>query len=209
MIDRFKVVREDLQRRYGHAFDEDEIDRIIDETIAEHEDARIPDFVPVLVEREASERLADMAEARGVESRERQEILYVCERNSGRSQLASAITAQLAGENVFFRSVGLNPEGGINPTVIQVLEERGADTSKLYQKVIVPRVVHTSDVVVLMGVDEIPGVPGHRVERWEIRDPEGQPIEVVREIADQVESHVRELLDSMGVPLRENVIAPV
>ncbi|NLP39229.1 MAG: arsenate reductase ArsC, partial [Corynebacterium pollutisoli] len=53
-------------------------------------------------------------------------------------------------------------------------------------------------VVVLMGVDEVPGIPGDRIERWDIADPAGQPIEKVREIADDIERHVKELLVELG-----------
>jgi len=125
-------------------------------------------------------------------------VLFVCERNAGRSQLASAITSQAVGDRVFVRSVGLNPTGGIQPEVLQVLEERGIPYAHLYQKEIVPRTVHRANVVVLMGVDEIPGIPGDRVERWDIADPAGQPVEKVREIADDIEAHVKELLVELG-----------
>lgn len=199
MIDKFAIVREDLHRRYGHAFDAATIDRIIDEAIDENKDAKIADFVPVIVERDASERLHELAESGGKGANSRKEILYVCERNAGRSQLAAALTHALAGEKVVYRSVGLHPTGGINPQVLQVLTERGIDHGFLYQKGIVPRVVHASDVVVLMGVDEVPGVPGQRTVKWDVEDPEGKDIAVVRAIADQVEGKVRGLLTELGV----------
>ena len=125
-------------------------------------------------------------------------MLFVCERNAGRSQLASAITAHAVGDRVFVRSVGLNPVGGIDPQVLEVLQERGIATGHLYQKEIVPRTVHRANVVVLMGVDEVPGIPGDRIERWDIADPAGPPIEQVREIADDIARHVKELLVELG-----------
>lgn len=199
MIDKFAIVREDLHRRYGHAFDAETIDRVIDDAIESHKDAKIADFVPVMVERDASERLHDLAEANGANSPSRKEILYVCEHNAGRSQLAAAITRHLAGDKVVYRSVGLHPTGGINPQVIQVLNERGIDHQHLYQKGIVPRVVHSSDVVVLMGVDEIPGVPGQRTVKWDVADPEGKQLHEVRAIADDIENQVRGLLKELQV----------
>ncbi|MCQ9342638.1 arsenate-mycothiol transferase ArsC [Corynebacterium kozikiae] len=199
MIDKFAIVREDLHRRYGHLFDAATIDAEVDGAIDKHRDARIADFVPVLVERDASESLQLRADEQGKASDTRKEILFVCEHNAGRSQLAAALTRHLAGEKVVYRSVGLNPEGGINPTVIEVLRERNIDHEHLYQKGIVPRVVHASDVVVLMGVDEVPGVPGQRLVRWDIADPAQQPLETVREIADQVEQKVRELLTELEI----------
>lgn len=198
MLDRFAIVREDLHRRYDNACGAETVDRIVDEEILQHKDAKIQDFVPVMVERTSSERLADLANQAGFDQA-RQEILYVCERNAGRSQLASAITHHLVGEDVFVRSVGLNPTGGINPEVLAVLDERGISRDHLYQKAIVPRVVHSADVVVLMGVDEIPRIPGNRVVHWDIEDPEGKTTEEVGYIANDIEHHVIKLLKEMGV----------
>ena len=197
--DRYAIVREDLHRRYGQYFYARTIDELLDATIAEAEaKAKIDTFLPITVEREVSEILEERAEAKGRSGTARPEVLFVCERNAGRSQLASAITAHAVGDRVFVRSVGLNPVGGIDPQVLEVLQERGIATGHLYQKEIVPRTVHRANVVVLMGVDEVPGIPGDRIERWDIADPAGQPIEKVREIADDIERHVKELLVELG-----------
>lgn len=197
--DRFAIVREDLHRRYGQYFYARTIDELLDEKIAAaRATAKVETFLPVTVEREVSEILEERAEALGRSGTARPEVLYVDQRNSGRSQLASAITTQAVGDRVFVRSVGLDPVGGIQPEAIQVLEERGIPYAHLYQKEIVPRTVHRSTVVVLMGVDEVPGIPGDRVVRWDIADPAGQPVEKVREIADDIERHVRELLTELG-----------
>ncbi|QGU08546.1 Arsenate-mycothiol transferase ArsC2 [Corynebacterium occultum] len=198
--DQFTLVRRDMHRRFGLMFAPETIDRVLDEIIDEHvSGARISTFMAVMVEREASERFEEMASEQQLETRRRKELLFVCRRNAGRSQLASAITRHLVGNEVLHRSVGLEPSHGIDETVLEVLRERGISTDGLYQKTIVPRTVHTSDVVVLMGVDGVPGVPGHRYVTWDVADPEGQPIDKVREIADDVERRVRELLDELEV----------
>ncbi|MFC3849641.1 low molecular weight phosphatase family protein [Corynebacterium hansenii] len=197
----FEIVREDMHRRYGALHSADHIDAVMDDTIAERTaEAKVETFLPVIVERIVSETLEEQALAAGAtDAAARREVLYVCERNAGRSQLASAITAWLAGDRLFVRSVGLNPVGGINPTVLEVLAERGIPTGHLYQKEIVARTVHRSDVVVLMGVEQRPDIPGDRYVEWDIADPEGASIEEVRAIADDVERHVRALLADMGL----------
>ncbi|GAB3695705.1 low molecular weight phosphatase family protein [Corynebacterium nasicanis] len=197
--DRYAIVREDLHRRYGQYFYARTIDELLDAAITSAEaTAKVDTFLPVTVEREVSEILEERAEAKGRSGTPRPEVLFVCERNAGRSQLASAIMAQAVGDRVYVRSVGLNPVGGIDPQVIEVLEERGIPTGHLYQKEIVPRTVHRANVVVLLGVDEVPGIPADRVERWDIADPAGQPLEKVREIADAIEVQVKELLVELG-----------
>ena len=196
----FEIVREDMHRRYGSLHSADHIDALVDATIAERTAAaKVETFLPVIVERIVSETLEEQATAAGAKDpRARREVLYVCERNAGRSQLASAITSWIVGDKLFVRSVGLNPVGGINPTVLEVLAERGIPADHLYQKEIVARTVHRSDVVVLMGVDKRPDIPGDRYVEWDIADPEGASIEQVRTIADDVERHVRALLADIG-----------
>ncbi|MGD7003560.1 low molecular weight phosphatase family protein [Corynebacterium halotolerans] len=196
----FDIVREDMHRRYDHMCPPEMVDRVLDETISESvERARIGSFMTVMVEREATDRLEqEVAQGRAMDRR-RKELLFVCRRNAGRSQLASALTRWLVGNRIMVRSVGLEPAEGVDPTVVQVLRERGISTRELYQKTIIPRTVHTSDVVVLMGVDEVPGVPGLRYVRWDIDDPEGEPVGRVRVIADEVERHIRGLLEELGV----------
>lgn len=196
----FDIVREDLHRRYDALHPAEHVDKVLDEIIAERTaTAKVTTFLPVTVERAAAELLEAQAEALGYKSAPRREVLYVDERNAGRSQLASAITGHLAGDEVFVRSVGLNPVGGINPLVLQVLEERGIRTSHLYQKQHVARTVHRSDVVVLMGVKQTPDIPGDRYVSWDIEDPKGRSIQRVREIYDDVEHHVHLLLKELGI----------
>ena len=91
----FEIVREDMHRRYGSLHSADHIDALVDATIAERTAAaKVETFLPVIVERIVSETLEEQATAAGAKDpRARREVLYVCERNAGRSQLASAITS--------------------------------------------------------------------------------------------------------------------
>ena len=60
--------------------------------------------------------------------------------------------------------------------------------------------VQASDVVITMGCgDACPVFPGKRYEDWELTDPAGQPIEVVRLVRDDIEQLVRGLMASLGV----------
>ena len=60
--------------------------------------------------------------------------------------------------------------------------------------------MQAADVVVTMGCgDTCPFVPGKRYEDWELDDPAGQGIEVVRPIRDEIERRVRGLLAELGV----------
>jgi arsenate reductase len=44
--------------------------------------------------------------------------------------------------------------------------------------------------------------PGKRYEDWELTDPAGQPIEVVREVRDDIQGRVRALMAGLDIPAR-------
>jgi arsenate reductase len=56
-------------------------------------------------------------------------------------------------------------------------------------------------VVITMGCgDTCPIYPGKRYEDWELQNPAGQPIEVVRRIRDQIDGRVQRLLGELVRP---------
>src|SRR6185437_13222888 len=123
------------------------------------------------------------------------EVLFVCEQNSGRSQMAAVLTEALSGRRVHVRSAGSMPAHELNPAVVEVMTELGLDMSREFPKPLTDDVVQAADVVVTMGCgDACPIYPGKRYQDWELQDPQGRPVEAVRVIRDEVEQHVRELL---------------
>jgi arsenate reductase len=63
----------------------------------------------------------------------RPRVLFLCSRNSARSQMAEAILRRKAGDRFEVHSCGLRPDA-IHPMTLQVLEEVGLDTSALRSK---------------------------------------------------------------------------
>ena len=56
-----------------------------------------------------------------------------------------------------------------------------------------------ADVVVTMGCgDECPFIPGKRYIDWELTDPAGQPVEVVRAVRDEISVRVGELVAELA-----------
>ena len=162
--------------------------------------SRIPTFLPILVTRHAKELLTAAAQASGAIAKTVPEILFVCVHNAGRSQMAAAIAAHLAPGKVHVRSAGSKPTGEINPVAIQALRERGIDLTNAYPKPLDDRVVHAADVIITMGCgDTCPVYPGKRYEEWDVADPAGQPLAVVRDIRDDLTSRVSALLRQLNV----------
>jgi arsenate reductase len=123
-------------------------------------------------------------------------ILYACIHNSGRSVAAAALTRHYAGNTVDVRSAGSDPADAVNPVVAQVLAERGLSVDADRPTQLARDLVATADVVITMGCGEsCPIFSGKRYEDWPIDDPAGQDADTVRRIVDDIDAHVRDLLD--------------
>lgn len=73
--------------------------------------------------------------------------------------------------------------------------ERGIALSEPYPKPLSDNVVRAADVIVTMGCgDACPTFAGKRYDDWPVADPAGQPIEIVRDIRDDVQARVTALL---------------
>ncbi|MFF4670822.1 arsenate reductase ArsC [Streptomyces sp. NPDC001279] len=122
-------------------------------------------------------------------------VLFVCVHNAGRSQMAAAFLAHLAGDAVQVRSAGSAPADTVNPAVVEALAEVGIDISAEAPEVLTTKAVQASDVVITMGCgDTCPVFPGRKYLDWELDDPAGQGVEAVRPIRDEIERRVRGLL---------------
>jgi arsenate reductase len=126
-------------------------------------------------------------------------VLFVCVHNAGRSQMAAGLLGHLAGDRVEVRSAGTQPADEINPAAVQAMAEIGIDITAATPKVLTAESVETSDVVVTMGCgDTCPYFPGVSYRDWKLKDPAGQPIEVVRRIRDDIARRVRDLVDEVA-----------
>ena len=157
-----------------------------------------PNFMPIFIERFARERLGAVAQAEGLVPKALPEVLFVCEHNSGRSQMAAALTHELSKGTVAVRSAGSHPAEKIDPVVVEAMTELGVDVRTEFPKPLTDEVVRAADVVVTLGCGEAcPVYPGKRYEDWPVADPAAQPIEVVRRIRYDIHHHVAELLETL------------
>ena len=128
----------------------------------------------------------------------RASVLFVCVHNAGRSQIAAALLNHYGMGRIDVRSAGSAPGEQIDPAAALVLKEWGVDLVDAHPKLLDPRVVEHSDVVVTMGCgDTCPIFPGVKYEDWVIDDPADQPAERVREIRNEIDRRVRELISEM------------
>ena len=126
-------------------------------------------------------------------------VLFVCVHNAGRSQMAAAYLAHLAGDRIEVRSAGSAPADSINPAVVAALVEEGIDISAQSPKVLTTDAVEKSDVVVTMGCGDVcPIFPGKRYEDWVLDDPAGKAVEEVRPIRDEIRRRIEVLISELA-----------
>jgi protein-tyrosine-phosphatase len=126
------------------------------------------------------------------------EVLFVCVRNAGRSQMAAALLDARAGGGVRVRSAGSDPGEHINPAVVEALREVGIDVSHEFPKPLSDDAVRAADAVITMGCgDACPIYPGKRYEDWAIEDPEGKTLDEVRRIRDEIDTRVQRLISEL------------
>ena len=131
-------------------------------------------------------------------------VLFVCDHNSGRSQMAEAYLNALAARrslDVIAESAGTVGGKELNPAAVQAMEEVGVSMAGHVPKLLTQAMVDRADKVISMGCGvEAEACPAKFIlaEDWELDDPAGQPIETVRKIREQIKARVIQLLDNAG-----------
>jgi arsenate reductase (thioredoxin) len=125
-------------------------------------------------------------------------VLFVCVHNAGRSQMAAGWLRHLAGDRVEIRSAGSEPADRINPVAVEAMREVGIDITDQAPKKLDYATAQASDIIVTMGCgDACPYFPGKRYEDWQLDDPAGKGIDVVRPIRDEIRARVQALVDDL------------
>ena len=191
-----------LRERFDGVFGTETIERFLLHSYDEFADrAAVTNWLPLLAERFAKQRLTALARIEGRSDDSRPIVLFLCVHNAGRSQMALGFLQHVAGDAAIGWSGGSEPSSAINPAAIAAMAERGIDISNEYPKPWTDEVVRAADAVITMGCgDACPIFPGKRYEDWQIDDPAGLDVAAVRPIRDDIERRVRALLDELLTP---------
>jgi arsenate reductase (thioredoxin) len=192
-----------LQRQFDGTFGAETIERFLHSSYDEFAGrAVVLNFLPLLAERFARQRLTALARVEGKHDEGVPVVLFLCTHNAGRSQMALGFFAHLAADRAIAWSGGTDPADRINPAAIAATAERGIDIANEYPKPWTDEIVRAADAVVTMGCgDACPVFPGRRYLDWTLDDPAGLDLAAVRPIRDEIERRVRVLLEEMDVPL--------
>ena len=95
-------------------------------------------------------------------------------------------------------SAGLAPAMALAPLTHQVMLEKNIDVGNVFPKDF-KTVVGAADMIVNMSGFELPIKTTVPVEHWEIRDPIGESEEIYRQVRDEIEQRVMQLILTMRV----------
>jgi arsenate reductase len=127
-------------------------------------------------------------------------MLFVCVENAGRSQMAEGFFRKYATEEYEPISAGTKPSSQINPIVVQAMDEVGVDIRQQKPKDITEDMMRNSTKIVNMGCMDKSFCPTLFISNlidWGIEDPKGKPIEEIREIRDDIEQRVNQLVTNL------------
>jgi arsenate reductase len=192
-----------LGRDFAETFNTETIERFLHSSYEQFAGrATVANFLPLLAERFARQRLQALAKVEGLSHDGKPTVLFLCTHNAGRSQMAMGFFVHHAGDAAIAWSGGSEPGDQVNPAAISAMKERGIDIAGEYPKPWTDEIVRAADVVITMGCgDACPVFPGKRYEEWTLDDPAGLDLADVRPIRDEIERRVLTLLDEL-VPAR-------
>jgi arsenate reductase len=110
--------------------------------------------------------------------------------------MAEAFFNRMAKGKAVALSAGTQPVSEINPVVTEVMHELGIDVSNQKPKLLTLEMLKDTTRVITMGCSVEGVCPASFVptEDWELGDPEGKPIEKVRQIRDEIGAKVEALI---------------
>lgn len=127
-------------------------------------------------------------------------VMFVCKKNSCRSQMAEGFARILGDGKIAVTSSGLEASK-VHPTAIQVMSEIGADITNQTSKPLSDFNPEDYDAVISLcgcGVN-LPEawVLREVFEDWQLDDPDGQPIETFHRVRDEIKERVVKLIESL------------
>lgn len=128
--------------------------------------------------------------------------MFVCRRNSCRSQMAEGFAKTLGKGKVKVDSSGLEASH-VHPTAVQVMSEIGIDLNNQTSNALNTFEAKNYDAVISMcgcGTN----IPAEWRARdifadWDLDDPDGQTIETFQRVRDEIKHKVSELIHSLSL----------
>ena len=129
----------------------------------------------------------------------RKRVLFACQENACRSQIAGAYANHLGGDRLDVMTAGSSPAQAVNPLMVQAMAEEGFDMAFHTPRPLEQAIEQLQpDVIITMGCgEECPVVPGAVRVDWDLPDPAGESIEFIKKVRNEIEKKVSKMLDDM------------
>jgi protein-tyrosine-phosphatase len=129
-------------------------------------------------------------------------VAFVCVQNAGRSQMSAAFAeAERAkrglDDDVEILTGGTHPADEVHEVVVEAMAELDIDLSDRRPRAISTAELDGCDIVATMGCSTLDLDTTVDVRDWDLPDPDGKPMEEVREIRAEIRERVHEVFDEI------------
>ena len=129
-------------------------------------------------------------------------VAFVCVQNAGRSQMSTAFAERERAERGLTDEVeiltgGTDPADHVHEEVVEVMAELDFDLSDREPREITTAELDSCDIVATMGCSTLDLDADVDVRDWALADPDGQDLDAVRAIRDDIADRVAAVFDEI------------
>ena len=133
-------------------------------------------------------------------------VAFVCVQNAGRSQMSTAFAEQEVEErglsdHVEIVTGGTDPADHVHDEVVEIMRELSIDLADRTPREVTDAELEACDLVVTMGCSTLSLSTDVEVRDWALADPDGQDLDAVREIRDDISERVSDVFDDLEARL--------
>ncbi|MBX0288233.1 low molecular weight phosphatase family protein [Halomicroarcula sp. F28] len=133
-------------------------------------------------------------------------VAFVCVQNAGRSQMSTAfaereVEERALGDHVEVVTGGTDPADHVHEEVVEIMRELDVDLSERTPREVSTEELAACDLVVTMGCSTLELDADVEVRDWALDDPDGQDLDAVREIRDDIRDRVGDVFDDIAARL--------
>jgi protein-tyrosine-phosphatase len=128
----------------------------------------------------------------------KKKVLFVCVENACRSQMAEAISSDIASDAIEASSAGSKPAGQVNPKAVKVMAEKGIDISGNKPKGFDDLDNKKFDYAITLGCkDTCPFISADKHIEWQIEDPKDKDVDFFRKTRDSMYNKINLLAEDI------------
>jgi protein-tyrosine-phosphatase len=105
------------------------------------------------------------------------------------------------GDHVEVVTGGTDPADHVHPEVVEIMQELDIDLSDRVPREVSDEELSACDLVVTMGCSTLSLDADVEVRDWALSDPDGQDLDAVREIRDDIRDRVAAVVDDIEAQL--------